>query len=286
MSFLTPVDCPRCGAPLPPDAIGASVATCRYCDGTLAADPRVVWAARYERALVEPSDPGLVHVGSRPYVVEGLLAEGESSDVYLAKRATTPTERVVLKIPRTPADAGRLAAEWCALEALHESTAPGAAHFTMRLPQLVDRGAHASSVASVMRFQSGFVHTLHEVRDAYAGALDPRHSTWIWRRTLEVLGFVHASGFAHGAIVPEHLLIHARDHGVLLVGWSRAAPLVDPSADLASLADCIRALGPLPPPLAALARAPAHDAWALGDAVRRAARDAFGPARYVVLQMS
>lgn len=284
MSFLTPVDCPRCGAPLPPDAIGASVATCPYCDGTLAADPRVVWAARYERALVGPSDPGLVHVGSRPYLVEGLLAEGESSDVYLA--TGRPTERVVLKIPRTPADAGRLAAEWSALEALHESTAPGAAHFTMRLPQLVERGAHQGSVASVMRFQSGFVHTLDEVRLAHGAALDPRHSTWIWRRTLELLGFVHASGFAHGAILPEHLLIHARDHGVMLVGWSRAAPLVDPSSDLAALAECIRALGPLPKELAALAHAPAHDAWALGDAVRRAARDAFGPARYVVLHMS
>jgi len=285
VSFLTPIDCPRCGAPLPPDAIGASVATCPYCDGTLAADPRVVWAARYERALGTLADPDLVHVGARPYVVEGLLAAGESSDVYLARRATTPTERVVLKVPRTPADGGRLAAEWSALEALHESTAAGSSHFTMRLPQLVDRGALDGVVASVMRFSSGFVHTLADVKATHGDALDPRHAVWIWRRALELLAFVHASGWAHGALVSEHLLVHARDHGLMFVGWSRAAPLVDPAADLSLLGETIASLCPLPTPLSSLTHTSKHDAWALCEEVKRAARDVFGPARYVALHM-
>lgn len=285
MSFLTPIDCPRCGAPLPPDAIGASLATCPYCDGTLVADARVVWASRYERALAEPSGPDLVSVGSRPYLLEGLVARGECSDVYLARRAITPTERVVLKAPRTADGEALLENEWRALEALHDSGAPGAVHFTMRLPQLVHRGPFEHGTASVMRFQSGFVHTLNEVRSAHGALLDPRHTSWIWRRSLELLGFVHASGWQHGALHPEHLLVHARDHGVMFVGWSRATRLSDPSRDLAALAACMSALGPLPAPLARLVHTPAHDAWALVEEVKHAARAAFGPPAYVELRL-
>lgn len=298
MSFLRPVDCPRCGAPLPPDAIGASVATCPYCDGTLAADPRVVWAAKYERALEAPEDrDDLVLVGARPYFLEGLVAEGESSDVHLARRATTPTERVILKVPRTPADAGRLAHEWSVLEALHDSDTLGATHFSRLLPQLVERGAFAdprpacggsasgSQIASVMRFADGFVHTLVDVRTAFGDGLDPRHAAWIWRRALELLTFVHHAGYEHGALHPEHFLLHARDHGVMFVGFSKAAPLVDPSRDLQTLAETISSLCPLPAPLAAVAATPCADAWHLVTLVKQAARECFGPPRYVSLRL-
>jgi len=283
VSFLRPIDCPRCGAPLAADSIGASIATCAYCEGTLVADPRVVWASRYRRALA-PVDCD-VEVASVPYALEGLLAHGESCDVYLARRARTPTERVILKVPR--GDDATLRAEWDALTTLHSSDARGAAHFTQRLPQLVARGP----AGSVMRFPSGFVHTLVDVRAAHGDALDPRHAVWILRRTLELLGWVHQSGFVHGDVRPEHVLLHARDHGVLLVGWSRARRGGDPRADVAMSARCIVWLlgnARLPSELAVALGALAHDggdAWAADEWITNAARAAFGPRRYVHLDM-
>lgn len=326
VSFLTPVDCPKCGAPLPPDAIGASVVTCPYCDGTLAADPRVVWSSAYRRALSDAVEKGvpLLHVGDVPYAVEGRFARGESTDVFLARRAVAPTERVLIKVLRAEDDADLLEREWSVLSALHESEAPGSAHFTGRLPQLVARGAMSApgrsdgGTATVLRFQSGFVHTLDDVRAAHGDALDPRHAVWIWRRVLELLTWVHAHGVAHGAVLPQHLVLHARDHGVMLVGWSTAVSSGElrpatsaahgafyppgpatPESDVAMSARCIAALlggdpasgvtpSTVPRELAVLIGAFARsggDAATLEREVARAARAAFGPPAYVSLRL-
>src|SRR5690606_29130924 len=68
----------------------------------------------------------------------------------------------------------------------------------------------------------GFVHTFDDVARAHPTGVGAGHAVWLWKRILELLGWVHASGWVHGAVLPEHLLVHARDHGVVLVGWSRA----------------------------------------------------------------
>jgi hypothetical protein len=44
----------------------------------------------------------------------------------------------------------------------------------------------------------------------------------MWKRILELLAWIHQSGWAHGAVLPEHLLVHARDHGVVLSGYAGA----------------------------------------------------------------
>ena len=293
VSFLAPVTCPTCGAPLPAALVGASVTTCPWCNATLASPPDQVWAGRFERALSRAVRPAADHVcvGSRAYAVEGLLAQGEHGEVYLARRARACTERVVLKVPLDDEGERRLADEWSTLEGLRRSRAPGAEHFVQRLPRPVHRGplSHAGSCrrrdVSVLRFPSGFVHTLDAVRARHAGALDPRHASWIWRRGLELLGFVHRSGFVHRDLRGEHLLVHGRDHGIVLVGWARAATGSDGGQDLRDLARLVRSLGPLPAPLDALSRRPAADAWTLAEEVAAASRVAFGPPAYVSLSL-
>lgn len=309
--FLRPLDCPKCGAPLPPESIGASCTTCPFCDATLAAERNVVWAAAYRRALAELDRAArvspLVQVGDVPYVLEGRLARGARCDVLLARRARTPSERVVIKALRDGAPES-ISHEHRVLELLHASDAPGAAHFTTRLPQVVARGAlrakgEPERPALVVRFASGFVHTLRDVRQAHGDALDPRHAIWIARRALELLGFVHASGVAHGAIEARHMLLHARDHGVLVVGWSRATIGCDRAlreGDVSATARAIvellggdprtgRSPARVPGPIAAVLHArvtsPSGDAWALERALSAAAREVFGPPAYVTLSM-
>ncbi len=314
VTFLRQVDCPRCGAPLSEEALVSSVATCGYCDGTLSADPRVVWAGKFRRSFSVDPVGELVQVADTPYVVEGRIAEGESTDVFLARRARLPVERVVLKVLRARGDEDLLLREWSTLDALHASDAPGASHFVERLPSPVCNGLVGHVRASVFRYASGFAHTLEDVRASEGDAIDARHAIWILRRTLELLSFVHASGFVHGAVVPRHLVVHARDHGVMLVGWScatregerfplRQEPAFDvgqqarASVDVASAArsiawlcggDAVRPPATLPTPLASLIRTTARvggDAATVERELVHIARALYGPPTYVRLAL-
>jgi len=330
-TLLRPLDCPRCGAPLPEDAIGASVTTCPFCESTLAVEPGVVFAAAFARAAKALDDEAkamanVVRVGDVPYAVEGRLARGESSDVFLARRAHRVTERVVIKVLRALADADLMAREAATLRALQSSTVRGSPYFSRLIPQLVQESHvvdddRTRRPALVLRQLSGFVPTFVDARATYAEGVDPRAAVWMWRRVLETLDWVHAGGRVHGAVLPQHLVLHARDHGVMLVGWSCAQrvgePLVGASkehrdfhpddvwegaplhtrTDVAMSARCIAwVLGgdartgnvpsSVPSPLAQIIRAHADgsastDAATLREIVGEAAKQAFGPPTYV-----
>ncbi len=225
----------------------------------------------------------------------GQLAKGEHSDVYLARRDARVTELVVVKMARG-AD-GSLAAEWQVLEKITKSTAQGAPHFTRLLPQPVAHGTARLGMhgrdgerrVTIVRWRSGFVHTFDDIATAYSGGVKPESSVWLWKRILELLGWVHLAGWSHGAITAPHLVVHARDHGVVLIGWSRAVPATPAgrNADLAASAACMKRLlnGSAPAPIAALLDQPGDDAWAARDRLDAAARTVFGPAKYIPFSM-
>lgn len=303
--------CPSCGGPLPARAWRA-VVTCGYCGSAVSLDGAIVRAAEFRRALAEAEaeharGADVVRLGGVPYRILGHLGSGARCDVLLAERASPLTERVAIKALRG-GDPGGLDREWEAINALQESLEPSSAIFSMRLPQPVARGrlewdGGAACEALAVRFASGFVHTLQDVARAHPAGLDARHAVWIWRRSLETLGFVHASGWAHGALEPAHVIVHARDHGVALAGWSgvsRLGAAAAPAAqrrDLAASARCAASvLGGLapPPPIEQLLRPyldddarsmPTDSAWDLAEQVAQAAKQAFGPPKYVELSM-
>lgn len=217
--------CPNCAAPLPPEARGEVV--CAYCNHVLTNVPGA-GALRWTGPEAGPDDGRpRVHVEGRAYALMGRIAEGDGCDVFLARRDRRLTELVILKVLRAKSDADLLAREWKVLEALHASDAQGADYFQRLLPQLVSNGKLTGQgldprPASVFRWRSGFVHTLEDVLRAYPNGVDPRASVWIWKRLLELLGWVHRAGYAHGAVIPSHVILHAKDHGVVLAGWSSA----------------------------------------------------------------
>jgi len=321
------LECPHCGAPIPP-SVAKDVVVCAYCCRTLVGVPGASWGMLAKSALVdEPAgnvDPRRVCVVlGRTYLLEGRLAAGESSDVFLASRAGRVTERVIIKVLRALADEDLHAREWRIVHRLHASAAQGAAFFTTLLPQpvvkgIVDTGDGIRRSAIVYRWRSGFQHTLEEVRRAHAGGVTPRAAVWMWRRLLDLLGWVHRSGFVHGAVLPHHLLIHPRDHGVVLCGWSCATELAlaesaparnpryaeyyrggaeSPAMDIAMSARSVAHVlggdpagdalpGAVPAELARLVRAFAdgstteEDAWALRKRVGEVASRVLGPPRY------
>jgi hypothetical protein len=323
--------CPNCGGPLPRHARWTAV-ICAYCGVAVSPGPTVVSRKAYRRAWkaaeaeVATSHADVTVNGSR-WRLLGLLSHGEISDVFRATRARRITERAVVKLLRDPADADLFAREWDVLSALGASDAQGAAHFKDLLPGLIARGdaqsAHGRTCpALVERSRPGFERTLDDVREAFPDGVDPRHAVWMWRRVLEVLGWVHRSGWVHGAVLPQHVVLHTGEHGATIVGWSCAVRNGEPlpaicaaresfypadertggrarvASDLVMAARCIAyVLGAddpnalpasVPPSLrevveASIAGGCPEDAWQLKEVVAAAARRAFGSPAFVPL---
>ncbi len=216
------------------------------------------------------------------YVVLGQLARGASSDVFLARRDARLTETVVLKIARGAEGAERVAREWKTLVLLDGPPREGSAFFTRILPLRVLHGkTEDGRVASVFRWRAGFQFTLEDVRREYGRGVDARALVWMWKRLLELLGWVHDGGFSHGALDPTHVLVHPRDHGVHVVGWSRAGRGAG-ADDVAASARVMNELAgaDAPAEIRELLRGAHGSAWAVRDALDRAAHDAFGPSRF------
>jgi len=166
-----------------------------------------------------------VSIGNSHWTLDTSIAHGDISDVYTGQRARWPTELVLLKFLRDHKDIDLFDNEWAALQSLHGSDAPGADEFTTLIPQPIiqgdiSTGSYKGKRISIFRWMSGFRHPLGEVMQAYPKGIPPRASIWMWRRILEVLSFIHASGMVHGAVLPPHLLIQENEHGMRLVGYS------------------------------------------------------------------
>jgi len=304
---------------------------CEYCSTPLVPSHGAFRLVKErEDELADPELPRL-WIGGRRYAVLGRLARGEGSDVFLARWDHRLSERVVLKLLRDEAGGPLLDNEWDVLSRLQEATHQGRDHFTRLLPQPIAhgearigvQGTEGSCRVSVFGYASGFIHTADDVRKAYPEGIPPEASVWLWKRVVESLAWVHSTGQVHGAILPEHLLVHARDHGVRLIGWSRSVrnrsplPAVTTSrrefypravwdggaatteTDLAMSARCMlwllsgapdEASSETPKSYAQLLRQCAdgnsdHSGWELLEEISKIARDNYGPPKYVPFDM-
>lgn len=160
--------------------------------------------------------------GLRRYEPLRLLASGDVADAHLATTADdpgpVPQPRYLLKVARRADGNAHLDNERRRLTTL--LAAAGDTTYRFYLPALADSFATAgrrSQRINVFRFEPSF-YTLEQVHEQYP-ALDGRHLAWIFKRLLTVLGFAHRRNIVHGAVLPNHVLISAADHGLRIVGW-------------------------------------------------------------------
>jgi serine/threonine protein kinase len=234
------------------------------------------------------------------------LGSGDFSKVHLALRLGVMPALVVVKLSSAPSAAAKFAREAEVLRELQKTSDDVAgAFFSRLLPEVVavgtveDGGRHAL----VLRHPNGFWGSLAALSERFPAGLDARHAVWVWRRMLDVLGFIHNHGWSHGDVRPEHALVHPEDHAVRLIGWASArkgASAQEKAADLSRSARVVQVLlyggsgvkpSGLAPGLAKLVTQAAEDAdfcashGARGlDAMLVAeARAAFGPPAFVRL---
>ncbi|HJE58477.1 MAG TPA: molecular chaperone DnaJ [Nocardiopsis listeri] len=327
---------PRDGR-IPPDATAAyrrlarllhpDTAPARRRDDAAGGFTRLVHSWRRYRDAVHggPGPDDLVlTTAERTYHVDrgDPLAEGDIADLRAVRyRDGEQWRDAVLKLPRAHRDNDLVRAEADALRRIRER---GARRYRAFRPELVGTLRHRDPTTrverhgNVLRRLSGF-HDLAEVRRAHPDGIDPRDAAWMWRRLLVAIGDAHRAGVVHGAVVPEHVLIHPDKHGLVLVDWCysvrfdtpRAAPHVPalvphrkdmyppevaarrpacPATDVHMATRCVEFVtaGRLPRQLAAFARgsslpAPERrpsDAFALLDELDRALERVFGPRRF------
>ena len=323
------VMCPQCNAPLAPHRFATSI-VCSFCGTTVRLDESSVSASIFHDAFRTWNAPetyqvsSWITIGGRHWALEKMIAQGDISDVYTARLARWPTELVIVKLLRDPQDAGRLDNEWQALQTLHKSSAPGADTFTRLMPQPVvhgdiPAGLFAGRRASIFRWASGFYHTFEAVIQAYPQGIPPRAAIWVWRRILEMLSFIHASGMAHGAVLPENCWFRRTTMACVwsdtaLPDGQRKAGAIPPirtfypkppNRDLSMSARCIAAILGGDPETASLPRTvpaqlaeivrrialsepasvPGQNAWAIREELGELAREVFGPPQFIPIVM-
>ncbi|MET8152677.1 molecular chaperone DnaJ [Actinoplanes sp. NPDC049668] len=165
-----------------------------------------LWAARGGRAMT---------TGRATYRVGGVVASGDIAELY-----AVDGDAALLKLPRRPGDNDLMRAEAAALGRL---AADGDPRLRAYAPRLIESFTHEDSArarrtATIVERQRGFV-SLARVRRAYPAGIDARDAAWMWRRLLTGLGWAHRAGVVHGAVLPEHVLVHPGEHGVVLVDW-------------------------------------------------------------------
>jgi len=132
----------------------------------------------------------------------------------------------LLKMARDPADNDLMRREATALTRLQDVVDPALLAY---FPPLVATGQRDDARSGIRRHVnligtlSGF-RSLAEVRSAFPAGVDPRDAAWMWRRLLVAIGAAHRAGMIHGAVLPEHVLIHPAEHGLVLVDWCYSVP--------------------------------------------------------------
>lgn len=156
------------------------------------------------------------------HTVHRLLARGDIANIYDAR--TEESQAVLVKIVRNPANSELIANEITVLKKLKDDVAPEFAAFHSRTVDSFrhkDKKTGKDRRAIVLEKTEG-LYSLREVLDAFPQGLDPRDLAWMARRLWVALGAAHVAGVAHGAVFPEHVLIHPEQHGLVLIDWCYA----------------------------------------------------------------
>lgn len=242
------ITCPQCSAPLPRVAIWRAV-KCPSCGALINRTESIVTRDSFRQALLRARQDydgagADLQCGGESYHVIQTLGSGEISQVYLARRVGPQPFLATIKVSTASASAARYAREAEVLRELQASQSGEASIYAaQRLPEVIAQGpveGGAFKQALVLRHPIGYWGSLEALSERFSQGIDPRHAVWIWRRLLDVLHFLHAQGWSHGNVRPEHALVHVQDHGVRLIGWASAKKDAGEEGQAKDLLRCAR----------------------------------------------
>ncbi len=169
-------------------------------------------------------------IDGRSYLVDGQIGRGDRSDVYRLTACVEPAEVLVAKVLRVPEEAPAFARARAFLSrtATFESAATHTYARRIHQAREVDTCVDERGVrhpAMVFSDKPGYEYDGRAIREAYPNGVPTHAFGWMAKRLFELLSWLHQEGWAHGAIVPEHLLVLPQDHMVTLLDWSSVGQL-------------------------------------------------------------
>lgn len=178
-----------------------------------------LWA-QYNGKVTTPKTTATIFSTRRhDFVLGDLIDRGDIANIY---RVEGSVDVAALKMPRNPKYNDFIVNEITSLKYLKENVHQNQ---LMYFPETVDSFAHRDSVTGktrrsiVTNYLDGFVN-LRDVMNAYPQGISGRHVAWIARRLWVALELAHSEAdLIHGAVFPEHVMIHPTMHGVVLVDW-------------------------------------------------------------------
>jgi hypothetical protein len=145
------------------------------------------------------------------YLILDEITKGEVSTLY---RAIKGGKLFALKVAN-PGREGMIAKEASVLTTLLDDCDPRLVPY---LPEFHETLVHDDQWVNVFTYLEDF-YSLKQVLARYPGGIGAKDMAWMFRRLLVVLGFAYDQQFVHGAIVPDHVMIHPEMHGLVLVDW-------------------------------------------------------------------
>lgn len=131
------------------------------------------------------------------------------------------TLSVLAKICQDEVDNDLLEAEANVLSLLNPYSDKEANGFAKYFPKYFQSFLIGDCRVNLVENSAGYV-PLSSVIKAYPKGIDFQDMAWMLNRALEGLGYVQnlEEPFVHGALLPQHILIHPTDHGAKIIDWA------------------------------------------------------------------
>lgn len=188
-----------------------------------------LWSEREGTVVPKPFTVDTKH---RSYLVQPKAAfRGDIANHYWCSFNDAGNENhAIMKMPRDPLNSDLMTTEGRALRRL---AADGEQRFRIYAPHHVETFRHRDAGDKTLRFTNVLqypegLYSFSEVARQYPRGISPKDAAWMWRRLLVGVGFAHSAGLVHGALFPEHILIHPEHHGLVITDWCYSVEIGNP----------------------------------------------------------
>jgi len=172
-------------------------------------------------------EPTIISTKKAQYRIVKRIHSGGTAGVFRAVRINKKgiNTDVLLKVPHSPKDNDLMRHEVEIINSIntHIKTSTDDKLLLEQLsklqPPLFESIKVSKKQMNVFEFSED-CYDLVSIHKAYNGNVDPRVVVFIFNRILNCLMVAHNSGYIHGAVRPNHMIIHKPTHCGCLIDWT------------------------------------------------------------------